>query len=131
MVRTGLSRPAFYAYFRDRYDLVTRLLEGIGGLLFAVDWRWLSGEASEGREAASEVLVGALRRGSRDVRAVRAGVAGDIRRGGPGPQSRGGLPARFDRAVYRRRLPRACRATWRRACPLPTWIRRRRRARWY
>jgi AcrR family transcriptional regulator len=64
MVRTGLSRPAFYAYFRDRYDLVTRLLEGIGGLLFAVDWRWLSGEASEGREAASEVLVGALRRGS-------------------------------------------------------------------
>jgi len=64
MVRTGLSRPAFYAYFRDRYDLVTRLLEGIGGLLFAVDWRWLSGDAGGGREAASEVLVGALRRGS-------------------------------------------------------------------
>jgi TetR/AcrR family transcriptional regulator, ethionamide resistance regulator len=64
MIRTGLSRPAFYAYFRDRYDLVTRLLEGIGGLLFAVDWRWLSGEASGEREAASEVLIGALRRGS-------------------------------------------------------------------
>jgi AcrR family transcriptional regulator len=64
MVRTGLSRPAFYAYFRDRYDLVTRLLEGIGGLLFAVDWRWLSGDASGGREAASEVLIDALRRGS-------------------------------------------------------------------
>jgi TetR/AcrR family transcriptional regulator, ethionamide resistance regulator len=64
MVRTGLSRPAFYAYFRDRYDLVTRLLEGIGGLLFAVDWRWLSGDPSGGREAASEVLAGALRRGS-------------------------------------------------------------------
>ncbi len=64
MVRTGLSRPAFYAYFRDRYDLVTRLLEGIGGLLFAVDWRWLSGDASGGREAAGEVLVGALRRRS-------------------------------------------------------------------
>ncbi|MGH3148397.1 MAG: TetR/AcrR family transcriptional regulator, partial [Rubrobacter sp.] len=64
MVRTGLSRPAFYAYFRDRYDLVTRLLEGIGGLLFAVDWRWLSGDASGGREAASEVLAEALRRGS-------------------------------------------------------------------
>lgn len=64
MVRTGLSRPAFYAYFRDRYDLVTRLLEGIGGLLFAVDWRWLSGDASGGREAASEVLADALSRGS-------------------------------------------------------------------
>src|SRR3712207_7320235 len=41
MARTGLSRPAFYTYFRDRYDLVARLLEGIGGLLFAVDRRWL------------------------------------------------------------------------------------------
>src|ERR671916_1084081 len=64
MVRTGLSRPAFYAYFRDRYDLVTRLLEGIGGLLFAVDWRWLSGDASGGPEATSEVLIDAVRRGS-------------------------------------------------------------------
>jgi AcrR family transcriptional regulator len=63
MVRTGLSRPAFYAYFRDRYDLVTRLLEGVGGLLFALDWRWLSG--GEGRDEAREVLVDALRAGSR------------------------------------------------------------------
>jgi AcrR family transcriptional regulator len=62
MVRTGLSRPAFYAYFKDRYDLVTRLLEGVGGLLFALDWRWLSGTAdgNDGRE----VLVDALRAGS-------------------------------------------------------------------
>ncbi len=43
MTRTGLSRPAFYAYFRDRYELVARVLEGIGGLLFAVDRRWLVG----------------------------------------------------------------------------------------
>ena len=60
MIRTGLSRPAFYAYFRDRYDLLTRMLEGIGGLLFALDWRWLSGAAGGGRE----VLVDALRAGS-------------------------------------------------------------------
>src|SRR3712207_4680031 len=65
MVRTGLSRPAFYAYFRDRYDVVTRLLESIGGLLFAVDRRWLTGgERGIGREEAREVLVDALRRGS-------------------------------------------------------------------
>src|SRR3712207_1359453 len=63
MARTGLSRPAFYAYFRDRYDLVARLLEGIGGLLFAVDRRWLAGDEG-GREEASEVLVDALRRGA-------------------------------------------------------------------
>jgi TetR/AcrR family transcriptional regulator, ethionamide resistance regulator len=62
MARTGLSRPAFYAYFRDRYDLVTRLLEGVGGLLFALDWRWLSGTA--GGDEAREVLVDALRAGS-------------------------------------------------------------------
>jgi AcrR family transcriptional regulator len=62
MVRTGLSRPAFYAYFKDRYDLVTRLLEGVGGLLFALDWRWLSG-TPEGDDARG-VLVDALRAGS-------------------------------------------------------------------
>jgi TetR/AcrR family transcriptional regulator, ethionamide resistance regulator len=62
MVRTGLSRPAFYAYFKDRYDLVTRLLEGVGGLLFALDWRWLSGTA-DGNDA-RKVLVDALRAGS-------------------------------------------------------------------
>jgi AcrR family transcriptional regulator len=62
MVRTGLSRPAFYAYFKDRYDLITRLLEGVGGLLFALDWRWLSG-TSDGNEA-RKVLVDALRAGS-------------------------------------------------------------------
>jgi len=62
MLRTGLSRPAFYAYFKDRYDLVTRLLEGVGGLLFALDWRWLSGTA-DGNDA-RRVLVDALRAGS-------------------------------------------------------------------
>ena len=62
MIRTGLSRPAFYAYFRDRYEVVTRLLEGIGGLLFALDWRWLTG--GEDGEEAREVLVDALRAGS-------------------------------------------------------------------
>lgn len=62
MARTGLSRPAFYAYFRDRYDLLTRMLEGVGGLLFALDWRWLSG--APGGDEAREVLVDALRAGS-------------------------------------------------------------------
>jgi AcrR family transcriptional regulator len=62
MAGTGLSRPAFYAYFKDRYDLVTRLLEGVGGLLFALDWRWLSGTA-DGNDA-RKVLVDALRAGS-------------------------------------------------------------------
>jgi len=65
MVRTGLSRPAFYAYFEDRYELITRLIEGVGGLLFALDYRWLSGTADGGREQTKKVLVDALRAGSR------------------------------------------------------------------
>jgi AcrR family transcriptional regulator len=65
MVRTGLSRPAFYAYFSDRYDLVTRLLEGVGGLLLALDWRWLSGTADGDRDRARKVLIDALQVGSR------------------------------------------------------------------
>ena len=64
MARTGLSRPAFYAYFHDRYELVTRLLEGIGGLLFAVDRRWLVGDPASGREESAAVLREALRGGS-------------------------------------------------------------------
>lgn len=64
MARTGLSRPAFYAYFKDRYELVTRLLEGIGGLLFAVDRRWLVGDPGVGREESREILREALRGGA-------------------------------------------------------------------
>ena len=64
MARTGLSRPAFYAYFKDRYELVTRLLEGIGGLLFAVDRRWLVGDPGAGREESAAVLRDALRGGA-------------------------------------------------------------------
>ena len=60
MARTGLSRPAFYAYFKDRYELVTRLLEGIGGLLFAVDRRWLVGDPGVGREESAAILREAL-----------------------------------------------------------------------
>ena len=64
MARTGLSRPAFYAYFKDRYELVTHLLEGIGGLLFAVDRRWLVGDPGLGREKSAAVLRDALRGGA-------------------------------------------------------------------
>jgi AcrR family transcriptional regulator len=63
MARTGLSRQAFYAYFQDRYDLATRLLEGIGALLFAVDRAWLEG-AEETRDEARASLSEALKRGS-------------------------------------------------------------------
>src|SRR3954462_7120011 len=40
---TGLSRPAFYVYFRDRHDLVLRLIGEIGSELFGMADRWLKG----------------------------------------------------------------------------------------
>jgi TetR/AcrR family transcriptional regulator, ethionamide resistance regulator len=43
MRRTGLSRPSFYVYFRDRHDLVLKVVEHIGGELFAMSERWYEG----------------------------------------------------------------------------------------
>ena len=44
MSRTGLKRPAFYAHFRDRHDLVLRIVQDIGGELFEMSDRWLRGD---------------------------------------------------------------------------------------
>jgi AcrR family transcriptional regulator len=43
MAETGLSRPAFYVYFRDRHDLVLRLIGEIGAELFEMADKWLKG----------------------------------------------------------------------------------------
>ena len=43
MDRTGLSRPSFYVYFRDRHDLVARLAQAISAELFEMAERWLKG----------------------------------------------------------------------------------------
>jgi AcrR family transcriptional regulator len=43
MTGTGLSRPAFYVYFRDRHDLVLRLIGVIGAELFEMADKWLKG----------------------------------------------------------------------------------------
>lgn len=44
MARTTLSRPSFYVYFRDRHQLLVRLVEGIGRELFEAAGVWLAGE---------------------------------------------------------------------------------------
>ncbi|HSL00845.1 MAG TPA: helix-turn-helix domain-containing protein [Rubrobacteraceae bacterium] len=106
MARTGLSRPAFYVYFRDRYDLVTRLLEGIGGVLFAVDRRWLAGGQKGGRGEAREALVDGLYRGAETferygpvLRAIADAASQD---GRVEEAYRGGLIERLVRAVAAR-----------------------------
>jgi AcrR family transcriptional regulator len=59
MARTTLSRPSFYVYFRGRQELVVRLVEGIGGELYASARPWLEGDADprEGVRAALEAVA--------------------------------------------------------------------------
>jgi TetR/AcrR family transcriptional regulator, ethionamide resistance regulator len=59
MARTTLSRPSFYVYFRGRHELVVRLVEGIGGELYASAAPWLEGDGDprEGVRAALEAVT--------------------------------------------------------------------------
>jgi len=43
MERTGLSRPSFYVYFRDRHDLVLQVVQRLDLELAAGAERWLGG----------------------------------------------------------------------------------------
>jgi AcrR family transcriptional regulator len=42
--RAGISRPAFYFYFRDKRELLVRLTEEVTGMLFAAADAWWSSE---------------------------------------------------------------------------------------
>jgi AcrR family transcriptional regulator len=57
MSRTGLSRPSFYEYFRDRNHLVVKLTERLGARNRAIGEPWLLGQDS----------VEDLRRAMRDL----------------------------------------------------------------
>jgi AcrR family transcriptional regulator len=60
MRRTGLSRPSFYVYFRDRHDLVLKVVEHIGGELFAMSERWYEG-SGDGLTQLHEATEGLVR----------------------------------------------------------------------
>ena len=60
MRRTDLSRPSFYVYFRDRHDLVLRVVYRLGGELYAMSERWYGG-TGEGRALAREAIEGIVR----------------------------------------------------------------------
>jgi AcrR family transcriptional regulator len=57
MQRTELSRPSFYVYFRDRHELVLRVVEHLGGELFTTSERWFAGEG-DGATLAREAVEG-------------------------------------------------------------------------
>ena len=53
--RAGISRTAFYFYFRDKRELLMRLTEDVAELLYAEADAWWSGEG-DGREALDRAL---------------------------------------------------------------------------
>ena len=57
MRRTDLSRPSFYVYFRDRHQLVLRVVEHLGAELFEMSDRWMRGDGN-GPDLAREALDG-------------------------------------------------------------------------
>jgi TetR/AcrR family transcriptional regulator, ethionamide resistance regulator len=72
MKKTGLSRPAFYVYFRDLHDLVIRLFERFAAEFFAVADRWLMGsnDRKADARAALEGVVATYARHGRFLRAA-------------------------------------------------------------
>jgi TetR/AcrR family transcriptional regulator, ethionamide resistance regulator len=79
MRRTDLSRPSFYVYFRDRHQLVLRVVEHIGAELFTMADRWLKGEG-EGPElarAATDGIVAVFSEHGPVLRALADAAADD------------------------------------------------------
>jgi TetR/AcrR family transcriptional regulator, ethionamide resistance regulator len=79
MAATTLSRPAFYVYFRDRHDLVLRLIEKLGVELFEMSERWLkgTGDARDDLRAALNGVVAAYAEHGPVLRALADAAADD------------------------------------------------------
>jgi AcrR family transcriptional regulator len=71
MRRTGLSRPSFYVYFKDRHDLVLRLVEQLGAELLELANRWLQG-VGEGPQLVHAAFEGAIAVYGRHAAVLRA-----------------------------------------------------------
>src|ERR1700738_571464 len=71
MARTTLSRSSFYVYFRDRYDLLLRLVGEIGDELQAMADRWLAG-SGDPRANMVEALTGVASVYARHGQVMRA-----------------------------------------------------------
>jgi TetR/AcrR family transcriptional regulator, ethionamide resistance regulator len=79
MAEAGQSRTAFYRYFRDRQDLVIRLLNDLGAELYEVAAAWLVGTGDplvEGRKATAQ-LVGAWAQHGPLLRAISEAASHD------------------------------------------------------
>jgi len=79
MAETSLSRPAFYVYFRDRHDLVLRLIGELGAELFEMADKWLegTGDPRGNLRAAVEGVVAAYARHGPVLRALADAAGND------------------------------------------------------
>jgi AcrR family transcriptional regulator len=80
MRRTGLSRPSFYVYFKDRHALVLRVVEHLQGELLEVANRWyasMSGGRDELQDAI-EGFVAVYRQHGPVMRALADAAADDV-----------------------------------------------------
>jgi TetR/AcrR family transcriptional regulator, ethionamide resistance regulator len=79
MSETSLSRPAFYVYFRDRHELVLRLIERLAAELWEMSDRWLkgSGDPREDLRAAIDGVTSAYARHGPVLRAYADAAADD------------------------------------------------------
>jgi TetR/AcrR family transcriptional regulator, ethionamide resistance regulator len=59
MRRTGLSRPSFYVYFKDRHELLLRLVQHLAAELLVVANRWYEA-ANAGPEELMDALNGVV-----------------------------------------------------------------------
>ncbi len=77
--RAGISRTAFYFYFRDKRELLMRLTAGVAEELFVEAERWWSGDGEGEAElrAAIAKVVGIYRRHPALLRAVVEAAAYD------------------------------------------------------
>jgi TetR/AcrR family transcriptional regulator, ethionamide resistance regulator len=71
MDATGLSRPSFYVYFRDRHHLALRLIDRIGAEVYDRSIRWLGGEGDP-RAELSAAIEGAVQVWGEHGRVLRA-----------------------------------------------------------
>ena len=60
MRRTGLSRPSFYVYFRDRHELVLRVVGHLESEILGVVNRWFA-NVGGGPEVLHEAIEGLVR----------------------------------------------------------------------
>ncbi|MGH7779669.1 MAG: TetR/AcrR family transcriptional regulator [Candidatus Binataceae bacterium] len=72
MARTGLSRPSFYEYFRDRNDLAMKLVEKLLAETFPMSDRWFSGKGDprEDLKHGFEGLIAVYREHHHMIRAL-------------------------------------------------------------